>query len=302
MELQHLRYFLDVAKLESISRAAEKNHIAQPAMSRIVALLEKEFGVNLFDRVGRTICLNACGRILMQAAEQSLSILDSVGEKIDYCNGHLTGTVRLCMHAPVWDFSQLTHDFRSVYPLVELDAQKTAEEGPLKFSPDYDLFLYMGPAKRDSNYDTCRLMTQEMVVVVHRDNPLAQRSYVPLECLVGQEIVVPHFLPLREMLFSYCYQAGFVPTIIGEASLPIGQRNLMDPMPQRRATVLLAQDEILPYWSQEYCVLPIREPVCGVDISMAWNRTNVLRPSVEAFRDYAIHFYQEREAGIKAEG
>ena len=75
MELQHLRYFRDIARLESISRAAELNHIAQPAMSRVVSLLEKEFGVALFDRVGRNIRLNTCGRILLGAAEQSLSVL-----------------------------------------------------------------------------------------------------------------------------------------------------------------------------------------------------------------------------------
>ena len=83
MELQHLRYFRDIARLESISRAAEVNHIAQPAMSRVVSVLEKEFGVALFDRVGRNIRLNACGGILLKAAEQSLSILDSVQEEID---------------------------------------------------------------------------------------------------------------------------------------------------------------------------------------------------------------------------
>ena len=48
MELQHLRYFIDIARLESVSRAAEQNHVAQPAMSRIIAVLEKEFGAPLF--------------------------------------------------------------------------------------------------------------------------------------------------------------------------------------------------------------------------------------------------------------
>lgn len=301
MELQHLRYFLDVARLESISRAAEKNLVAQPAMSRVVALLEKEFGVPLFDRVGRSIRLNECGRILMEAAEQSLATLDSVGEKIAYYHGQLTGMVRVCMHSPIWDFSQLIRSFRQLYPLVELDARRSAEEGNITLSPDYDLFIYMGAAHWKSGYEACRLMTQELVAVVHRDNPLAQGNYAPLKELARQELILPRFSPLRDILLAYCYQAGFLPTVVGEASLPVGQRNLMDPTPQRRATVLLAQDEILPYWKDEYRVLPIREPVCGVDINMAWSQTTPLRPSAEAFRDYAVHFYREREDGIQAE-
>ena len=293
MELQHLRYFLDIARLESISRAAEKNHVAQPALSRVVSVLERELGTRLFDRVGRNIRLNESGKILFQAADQALALLDGVKEKIDYCNGQITGSVKLCMYAPVWEFAKLFQAFAQAYPLVELDAQRAADPEKATLNTDYDLFFHMGPARREGYYESCCLTRQEMVTVVHQNNPLAKGKFVLLRDLAHQELILPRYTVLRDMLTSYCYQAGFIPTIIGEVSLPAGQRNLMASTPERRALVLLGEDEITPYWGEEYRILPIREPICSVDLNMAWSSSAPLRPSVEAFRDFAMAYYRE---------
>lgn len=295
--MQHLRYFLDIARLESVSRAAEKNHVAQPALSRVVAVLEKELGTKLFDRVGRTIRLNESGRILFQAAEQSLAILDGVQEKIDYSNGQITGAVKICMYAPVWDFSQLFQAFTKVYPLVRLDSQRAKEPEKAILNPDYDLFFYVGPARWEGRYESISVIRQELVAVVHRSNSLTEGKYVLLKDLASAEFILPRFTPLQDMLRAYCYQAGFIPTIIGEVSLPVGQRNLMDTAPERRVVVLTSQDDALTdaYWGDDYRILPIRDPVCRVDTNMAWSSSAPLRPSAEVFRDFAMAYYREME-------
>lgn len=291
MELQHLRYFMDIAHLESVSRAAELNHVAQPAMSRVISQLEKEFGVALFDRVGRNIRLNTCGRILLKAAEQSLSVLDSVQEEINFYNGQVTGGVKVCLQAPVYLFGQLCESFRSVYPLVELDVQNPPAEESMLLSPRYDLFLYMGPVKYDGSYAAQCLLTQELVALMRPENPLSKRGGISFQDLANQELVVPRFEAVRDIIYAYCYQAGFVPKVAGEVSLTSGQKMLLDTQPERRAAVLLR--EVDGDWGGDYCALPFVNPPCGVDISLAWNCATPLRPSVEAFRDFALHFYIE---------
>ena len=66
MDLRHLRYFLAVAEDRNYTRAAERLHIAQSALSRQVRLLEKELGVRLLDRTTHHVELTEAGRLLVE--------------------------------------------------------------------------------------------------------------------------------------------------------------------------------------------------------------------------------------------
>ena len=64
MDLLKLRYFYAVAEFEHVTKAAEKLHIAQPAITKTIKLLESELGVPLFIRVGRNVKLTEYGELL----------------------------------------------------------------------------------------------------------------------------------------------------------------------------------------------------------------------------------------------
>ena len=70
MEFHQLRYFIAAAEDLSISRAAVRLHVSQPALSRQVALLEEEMGVALFDRIRQRIHLTDAGRFFLARARQ----------------------------------------------------------------------------------------------------------------------------------------------------------------------------------------------------------------------------------------
>lgn len=72
LRLRHIRAFLEVARAESVSVAAERLHITQPAVSRSLKELEDMLGTPLFDRVGRGIRLNEAGRVFQAHASASM--------------------------------------------------------------------------------------------------------------------------------------------------------------------------------------------------------------------------------------
>jgi DNA-binding transcriptional LysR family regulator len=77
MELRHLRYFVGVGEEQHFGRAAERLHIAQPALSRQIQDLESELGFTLFDRLPRGVRLNAAGKLFLTDARR---ILQDVAE------------------------------------------------------------------------------------------------------------------------------------------------------------------------------------------------------------------------------
>lgn len=64
MNLRQLRYFLEIAQLRSFTRAAEVLHIAQPALSRQIRMIEEDLGTPLFNRYDRGVTLTETGELL----------------------------------------------------------------------------------------------------------------------------------------------------------------------------------------------------------------------------------------------
>src|ERR687895_2442076 len=94
MELNWLKQFLVVARLEHLSRAAEELHVAQPSLSRTIARLESELGAPLFERSGR-LRLNDAGKLFRDHVERSLGELEAGRRAVDEATSGELGTVRL---------------------------------------------------------------------------------------------------------------------------------------------------------------------------------------------------------------
>ena len=76
MELRHLRYFVAVAEMENVSRAALKLHVSQPALSRQIRDLEDEIGFSLLERTAKSVRLTDAGRAFLDNARALLQNAD----------------------------------------------------------------------------------------------------------------------------------------------------------------------------------------------------------------------------------
>ena len=81
MESTHLLYFKAIAEAESLTKAARRLHISQPALSKSLANLEKELGRSLFNRVGGRLYLNSDGKALLEYANQVDEIFSRIHER-----------------------------------------------------------------------------------------------------------------------------------------------------------------------------------------------------------------------------
>ena len=95
MELRSLAYFVRVAELGSITRAAAHLHLAQPALTRHVQRLEEELGVALFTRANRGVRLTEAGQKLLDGAVRILRDVERTGDEIRAQDAHPSGRIIL---------------------------------------------------------------------------------------------------------------------------------------------------------------------------------------------------------------
>lgn len=118
MELSQLRTLIHVAELGSLSKAADRLHIAQPALSRQIRLLEDELGVRLFDRHGRGMVVTDQGQDVLRHALRVMAELEEIRATVADEDAPLRGHVSIGMPPTVADIlsEPLVAAFRETHP------------------------------------------------------------------------------------------------------------------------------------------------------------------------------------------
>jgi DNA-binding transcriptional LysR family regulator len=122
MDLRQLRTFIHVAELGSFSKAAERLHIAQPALSRQVRLLEAELKAQLFVRHGRGVRLTDAGAVFLDRAASILRQMEQMRDDVAAEAGAVSGQVSIGLPPSVGFVltGPLVADFREAFPKVTL--------------------------------------------------------------------------------------------------------------------------------------------------------------------------------------
>jgi len=123
MELRHLRYFIGVGEEQHFGRAANRLHVAQPALSRQIQDLERELGFLLFDRLPRGVRLSAAGKLFLNDARRILQDVDEAKRRAERIALGKAGTLRIGIATAVsWHGLVVNafREFRRRQPDVEL--------------------------------------------------------------------------------------------------------------------------------------------------------------------------------------
>ncbi|GAA3645814.1 LysR substrate-binding domain-containing protein [Nonomuraea antimicrobica] len=188
MELNALRQFLVVARLEHLSRAAQELRVAQPSLSRTIARLESELGAPLFDRSGR-LRLNDTGKLFRGYVERCLGELDAGRRAVAEAGSKGLGTVRLASET----FLTLTGPlaaFKRAHPTVEIELDWTPAEDMARRlrAQDVDLCVASQPIDAEG-LEAVRLLDEEVWLAMPFEHPLAGRASVSVEALGDQPFV-----------------------------------------------------------------------------------------------------------------
>jgi DNA-binding transcriptional LysR family regulator len=192
MELRHLATFVAVADEGSFTRAADRLHVVQSAVSAGVRTLERELGTALFDRTTHQVELTDAGLALLPEARATLAAARAAREAVDQVRGGLRGTVTLgIMQADAlvtFNTARLLAAFHAEHPHVELHARQAnsaamaarVRDGRLDFA-----FLAL-PSRRATGLQLTPLGREPMPLAVHDGHRLAGRADVELAATVDE--------------------------------------------------------------------------------------------------------------------
>jgi DNA-binding transcriptional LysR family regulator len=218
MELRQLEYFAAVAADLNFSRAAQRIHVVQSALSASVSRLEKELGVELFDRSKRQIALTAAGEVFLQHAREVILTAQRARSSIEEHRGELTGTVTLgtLMSWGTLNLPAALEEFRRLHPLVSVRLRQSlaGSAGHLDAIANGQMDLALVSITQPSRQITLLELTHEpMVFVCDSTHTLAQRRRVRLADLAGHEFIhFPLGWGIRRRLDAGFAAAGVHPT------------------------------------------------------------------------------------------
>lgn len=170
MDLRQLEYVIAVVDEGGFTRAARSVHVSQPALSQAVRSLERDLGVELFNRSGRTVALTSAGEALLGPARQALRDARSAREAIDEVKGLTAGRLDLvCLATLAVDpVAGLVGAFRRRHPGVRVRIEEPGDAGAaLTAVRDGSAEIAVTDLGDDlSGLLSIEMSTQEMVVLV----------------------------------------------------------------------------------------------------------------------------------------
>jgi DNA-binding transcriptional LysR family regulator len=286
MDIELLKEFIVVAEHLNFSKASKKLYIAQPVLSRHIADLESQLGIQLFIRSKHSVQITYMGELMLEEAKAIIDRYEQAIQKIRQTAAGSIGSLSIgFLEGAVKQFmASLIMRFNSSYPKTDLhlismdlgDLNKALKKGDV----DIGFTLALDTANNDDlNIKT--LYSDFYSLVVPRSHPFSNRTSIEISDLKNEQFIMPspeYFPNAMEQLIKLCNAKGFNPKIVKQTP--------------RIDTVLLMVEigmgiAIMPrhdalYASSNLCFIDISGTEVSVDVVVAWKKSNT-NPLVTPF-------------------
>lgn len=225
VELRQLEYFVAVAAEMNFTRAAQQVHVVQSALSAAVSKLEKELGVELFDRSRQKIRITPAGELFRDHARQVIHAAQLAKDSVSDYRGQLSGTIEFgfLVSCGQLDLPKVLGEFRRDYPLARIRLQQRQSHVGLAAylsaiaDGAIDLALVSAPDVFPPRIDMRMISEEPLLFVCRPDHHLAGRRYVGITEIADEDLIGwPPDFGLRRIVEDAFTAAGLTPRVLYE--------------------------------------------------------------------------------------
>lgn len=191
MTIRHLQIFIAVAETGSMSAAAKRLYISQPTVSQVIAGMEEEYGVLLFERLAKRLCITDAGSRLLGYARHAVALFDEMEDAVGRAARRRQLRVGASITVGACSLTEIVRRFEEKNPdsevTVFVDNTSVVEAKVLDSS--LDLGLVEGHVSSD-RLVVRPVIHDELVLVCTPDHPFAGRGKVAVRDLDGQPFLL----------------------------------------------------------------------------------------------------------------
>ena len=291
MELTQIRYFLEVAESQHITKSAQKLHIAQPALSQSIHRLEKELRVPLFVSKGRNIVLTEYGKYLKQKLAPVLTELDSIPGQLQTMAKLESDTVHINVLAASTLVTEAIIEYKKKRSEVNFQVLQSSADQLYDIGIRTKLFYQL-----DKESDSTFVCTEKIYLAVPSSHKLAAGNSIRLAEAADEGFIsLMGSRQLRLICDRYCQHAGFSAKIIFDSDSPAAVRNM------------IAANMGIGFWPEftwgkldtdKVKLLEIEEPLCRRDIIIDYKLNKTDSSTVTDFFDFFTDFCRKKSKDV----
>ena len=287
MNLTELRYFLEVAKESHYTKAANNLNVPQPAISRAVKNLEKEFKIKIFKKDKRNIQLTDYGKIIYKHADIIINELNNIKLELNDTVDNKYKTVTLLVNSASNQIQKLLIDFQKSHKNINLRVRQLDSIEYKEGKINYDLIIRSKETFSQAD-NQIALLEENLLLAIPKKHPLANKHTINLQDVRNENfIALSPNKDLREIVDYYCQSAGFLPKISYENNSP----TIVQDYIKAGLGISFVPSEI---WkslkdNKNIVIKKIHDPICKRYIILEWKKNKYLTQSTETLKQYIVN-------------
>jgi DNA-binding transcriptional LysR family regulator len=300
MDFDQLETFLEVARLSSFSRAADRRFRTQPAISSQIRALEEEVGAKLLDRSGGKVSLTGAGKLFQKWAEDALStrkaMLTSIAEAEHIPRGEIVvgANEGTCLHI----LPEVFAEFKTQYPTVSVSIKRADYAHILESVIDNSVdFGVVSLPVNDNRLTAVLIHRDELAIIAPPQHPLAKLKSASLADVTKFPLLLPKAGHTRDALEDLFYERKLKP----HYSMELDSSELLKRFVAANVGVGFiarshVQEDVL---AGALCVIPISDAQIRRDLALVFRKDKALSRAASAFIDIAVKLKPAQAAAPK---
>lgn len=264
MQINQMRYALEVAKEKNFSAAAKNLYLSQPSLSQQIKNLEKELGVTLFVRYPRSVEVTDAGSYFIKSVQRILNEVDELTEHMKEYQTLQRGTIRIGMLwiAGYLNLSNVLTDYHEIHPQIDYSIKVEGSNKLMQMLAAREIkAAFVISSKRELQAQKelyyRKVMDDYYVAVISKKHPLSQKKTFSMKNIQGEKIIMPakesaFYQELRKVFEKHYVE----PEVLCETS----QSDLVMQLAEKNMAIGFASHSIAKVLqTEELCLLPLND-------------------------------------------